>query len=162
MNSLPAHALSVRQPWAWAIIHAGKDIENREQVALRHLTWRGPFCVHASLGMTQDEYAYARDFMSDIGVQCPLPAELLRGGIIGTSNCDNRVSQSDSPWFMGRGGLTLSNTQPVDFIASTGALGFFRWQPSGGEADPPKPWMRAYAFKTAASLQRPSTLGSLL
>lgn len=23
-------ALSIRQPWAWAILHAGKDIENRD------------------------------------------------------------------------------------------------------------------------------------
>lgn len=29
MLDLPELALSVRQPWAWAIIHAGKDIENR-------------------------------------------------------------------------------------------------------------------------------------
>lgn len=36
-------ALSVKQPWAWAIIHAGKDIEKR--------TWRtdyrGPLLIHA-------------------------------------------------------------------------------------------------------------------
>lgn len=36
--------LSIRQPWAWAILYAGKDIENR--------TWftyhRGPFLLHAS------------------------------------------------------------------------------------------------------------------
>lgn len=29
MTELPPLALSVRQPWAWAIIYAGKDIENR-------------------------------------------------------------------------------------------------------------------------------------
>jgi len=37
-------ALSIQQPWAWAIIHGGKDVENR--------TWptkfRGRFLVHAS------------------------------------------------------------------------------------------------------------------
>ena len=25
-------ALTIKQPWAWAIIHAGKDIENRDWV----------------------------------------------------------------------------------------------------------------------------------
>ncbi len=25
----PMLALSIRQPWAWAVIHAGKDVENR-------------------------------------------------------------------------------------------------------------------------------------
>lgn len=29
-------ALSVRQPWAWAIIFAGKDIENRSWQAVNH------------------------------------------------------------------------------------------------------------------------------
>ncbi len=27
----PMLALSIRQPWAWAIIHAGKDVENRSE-----------------------------------------------------------------------------------------------------------------------------------
>jgi hypothetical protein len=27
----PKRAISVRQPWAWAIVHAGKDVENRSR-----------------------------------------------------------------------------------------------------------------------------------
>ena len=30
----PTQAFSVRQPWAWAILHAGKDVENRSAAAL--------------------------------------------------------------------------------------------------------------------------------
>ena len=30
-------ALSIRQPWAWLILHAGKDIENRDwKPRIRH------------------------------------------------------------------------------------------------------------------------------
>lgn len=36
MADIPHLALSVRQPWAWAIIHAGKDIENRTWQAVNH------------------------------------------------------------------------------------------------------------------------------
>lgn len=38
--------LTVRQPWAWAIIHAGKDVENRT----RNLAgdYRGPVAIHVS------------------------------------------------------------------------------------------------------------------
>ena len=32
-------ALTVQQPWAWAIIHAGKTVENRTQ---RWWSYRGP------------------------------------------------------------------------------------------------------------------------
>jgi hypothetical protein len=37
-------ALSVCQPWAWAILHGGKTIENRHRPT-RH---RGPLVIHAS------------------------------------------------------------------------------------------------------------------
>ena len=36
-------ALTVQQPWAWAIIHGGKDVENRTQV----WSYRGPLAIHA-------------------------------------------------------------------------------------------------------------------
>lgn len=37
-------ALSIRQPWAWMILHAGKDIENREWPT----RFRGRVLIHAS------------------------------------------------------------------------------------------------------------------
>lgn len=41
--------LTVRQPWAWAIIHGGKDVENR----VRNIagTYRGPVAIHAGLAI---------------------------------------------------------------------------------------------------------------
>jgi hypothetical protein len=38
--------LTVRQPWAWAIIHGGKDVENRT----RNLAgdYRGPVAIHVA------------------------------------------------------------------------------------------------------------------
>lgn len=51
--------LSIRQPWAWAILHAGKDIENRDWAT----RFRGPFLVHAGKGCTRDEYEDAVDFI---------------------------------------------------------------------------------------------------
>jgi hypothetical protein len=41
-------ALTVRQLWAWAIIHAGKDIENRSWTN-KHAT--GTIAVHAGSGL---------------------------------------------------------------------------------------------------------------
>lgn len=47
-ESLPEmRVLTVRQPWAWAIIHGGKDVENRvRNIAGAH---RGPVAIHAAL-----------------------------------------------------------------------------------------------------------------
>lgn len=48
--------LTVRQPWAWAIIHGGKDVENR----VRNLAgdYRGPVAIHAGLALFEDEGQY--------------------------------------------------------------------------------------------------------
>ena len=39
--------LTVRQPWAWAIIHGGKDVENR----VRNIAgdYRGPVAIHVAM-----------------------------------------------------------------------------------------------------------------
>lgn len=132
MADLPTFALSIRQPWAWAIIHAGKDVENRDW----RTKFRGPVCIHAAKGMTLDEYdgfirtihhvSLSRPFPS--GSTVPHGAGLLRGGIIGVADIVDCVDASDSPWFMGRYGFVLRNPRPVDFIPVKGALNFFDWR----------------------------------
>ena len=39
-------AITVRQPWAWAIVHGGKDIENRTRNIAG--AYRGPVAIHAA------------------------------------------------------------------------------------------------------------------
>lgn len=82
LTDLPDIALSVRQPCAWAIIHAGKDVENRSAAEARSM-YAARIAIHASKGMTRDEYEDARDFMRSISVECPRPDDLVRGGVIG-------------------------------------------------------------------------------
>jgi hypothetical protein len=44
-------ALSIRQPWAWAILHAGKDIENRDwKPGNPARRFRGSFLIHGRDG----------------------------------------------------------------------------------------------------------------
>lgn len=91
--------------------------------------------------MTQDEYAFARDFMADIGVACPPPADLVRGAIIGAVTVVEIVKSHWSPWWMGPCGLVLANPEACEPIPAVGALGYFRWSPSGGVIDAAKRWM---------------------
>ena len=135
-SSLPEFALSVRQPWAWAIIHAGKDIENRTWQAVNHgLKRRGRIAIHASQGMSRSEFNNAKYYMSQFGVDCPEPIKLIRGGIIGSVEVIDVVKESESPWFMGPRGLVLRDPEACDFIPAKGALGYFRWR----ETDEPVP-----------------------
>ena len=116
-------ALSIRQPWAWLILHGGKDIENRD--------WPtkvlGPVLIHASKGMTRDEYEDAKDCYDhgDIGPDLPPFEALERGGIVGQVEITGCVDESYSPWFFGKFGFTLSNPKPLPFRPWKGMLGFF-------------------------------------
>jgi hypothetical protein len=132
LDALPDVALSVRQPWAWAIIHAGKDVENRGWRTGSASGWlrrRGRVAIHASKGMTRREYIDAYCMMANTGVACPREIDLPRGGIIGSVEIVDVVRESASPWFYGPVGLVLRAPQPCEFTSARGALGFFLWRP---------------------------------
>lgn len=135
MTDLPKYAISIRQPWSWAIINCGKDIENRSWPT----KYRGPVCIHASKGMTNREWEAAMDFI-DAAFPVPLVSSIgrrrsasgsldaQRGGIIGVTEIVDCVEASDSPWFFGKYGFVLQNTRAIDFIPVSGSLGFFDWK----------------------------------
>ena len=156
MSSFPTIALSVRQPWAWAIIHAGKDIENRSWQAVNHgLRQRGRIAIHASKGMTRYEYEDANETICKITDRAHIPParDLLRGGIIGSVEVIDVVSDSDSPWFSGPRGLVLRDPVPCDFIASMGMLGYFKWVAWHGNApEAPAKWMLPQSPKAAPDI----------
>jgi hypothetical protein len=129
-DTLPNLALSVRQPWAHCILHLGKPIENR--------SWstkiRGEVCIHASLFNHIDEWMKALSTYQatrpgfDALKAFPPSNTLQRGGIIGTVEIVDVVTQSDSPWFFGPVGIVLANPKPCEFIPVRGQLGFFDWR----------------------------------
>lgn len=126
-------ALSIRMPWAWLILHAGKDIENRDWAT----KVRGRILLHAGKGMTRSEYedglaTYQDALFERFGGGLPegLPElpdfeTLERGGIVGSVEIVDCVSQSTSPWFFGRYGFVLARPKVVPFIPYSGRLGFF-------------------------------------
>lgn len=148
MADLPLLALSVRQPWAYCIVAGWKPIENRSWRRNNPaIHFRGPFAVHASQGMTRDEYQSCADLCASIGHRLPPPADLLRGGIVGAATITDIVTEDASPWFFGPKGLLLADTRPIDFVPVGGRLGFFDWRsllkhmPPGAGPVPPAKWM---------------------
>ena len=118
-------ALSIRQPWAWLILHAGKDIENRNW----RTSFRGRVLIHASKGMTHMEYEEAATFIwANMNRTITLPSfnELERGGIVGAVDITGCWIKHQSPWFVGFYGFSLANPEPLPFEPCRGALGFFR------------------------------------
>lgn len=103
--------------------------------------------------MTRDEYEEAREFIDGLGYHTPDAHALHRGGIIGTVEVLDVVTNSESPWFFGPRGLVLKNQTPVPFIPAKGALGYFEWQ-HGAWSDVPKPaaWMLPKPPKMTATI----------
>lgn len=158
--ALPRLALSIRQPWAWAIVCAGKDIENRSWQAVNHgLRQRGRICIHAAKGMSRDEYEEARDFMAGIGVTCPAPADLARAAIVGSAKVVDVVSESDSPWFFGPRGLVLRDAEVWSPIPCIGQLGYFDWKRADIEKPAPARWMLPKAEQIALPVPSPKADG---
>lgn len=133
-GALPLRALAVRQPWAWMIVHLGKDIENR--------TWRthfrGPVLIHASTWSTKarriDEWMAACSWAArhvgvDLSSKIPDAEKLKYGGIIGQVEIvgcvDGLSNEARSPWFEGPWGFVMRNPIALPFRRCRGSLGFF-------------------------------------
>ena len=113
-------ALSIMQPWAWAICEAGKDVENR--------TWstnyRGFFLIHAGLKIDDDAF----DTIFEICGQRP-PDNIPTGGIVGQACLDDCADcyggYESSPWAVGPYHFALSRGRSLPFQPCKGKLGFF-------------------------------------
>lgn len=117
-------AISIRQPWAWLILNAGKDIENRDWPT----NFRGRVLIHASKNCNKADYESAVDFLVQRGLdQFELPAidKFDRGGIVGSVEIVDCATSSDSQWFVGEYGFVLRRPNPIEFIPYKGRLGFF-------------------------------------
>lgn len=117
-------ALSIRQPWAWLIVHGHKDVENRTW----ETSFRGRLLIHASGRFTQREYEEAEAVVLGImGGSFRLPSyEDLRrqcGGVVGEATLVDCVRQSSSRWFTGPFGFVLESPQVVPFAPAKGRLG---------------------------------------
>ena len=133
-------ALTVRQPWAGAIMWFGKDVENRT----RPMSYRGPLLIHAIL--YEPDW---HDFLTvrDIAMQ-PVEwtdARRARGVLLGTvevtgchhaEDCGARDTRDGlrhlwrycSPWRMpDQYHITLADPRPLpEAIPCRGALGLWR------------------------------------
>ena len=107
--------LSVRQPWADLIMRGIKDIENRSWTT----SYRGPLLIHASKTFVPGP-AVAAFYGPD--------HQWEQGGIIGTVDLVDVVTDSDSQWAQ-RDGQTfhwvLANPQRAPFVPMNGKLNLY-------------------------------------
>jgi hypothetical protein len=117
-------AISIRQPWAWLIVHGIKDIENRSWPT----GYRGPLLIHASRTVDTANLDIVREACEAEGID--FPAELPTGGIVGEARIIDCVTESDSDWFNGPYGFVLRQARPLPFKPLRGRLGLFNIDPA--------------------------------
>jgi len=95
-------ALSIQQPWAWAILH-GKNIENRTWPT--HYT--GQFLIHAGKKFDHFGYNWLLENSDFLPLKDPIPFKdnYPMGGFVGKSNIINCVDYHPSSFFLAPGVL---------------------------------------------------------
>lgn len=133
--------LSIRNPWAWAIIrpdlthsaHRQQCIEHGIVKDVENRSWptkvRGRIAVHVSASMTVEEYQFASRFIAKIVPSCDIPTlknlRIMCGHIIGTVEVVDSVRHHGSPWYMGDHAHVLARPIPCDPVPYKGRLGYF-------------------------------------
>lgn len=117
-------AISLRQPWAWAIFH-GKPVENR--------TWwtayRGPLLIHASKTLDIDGAWWIFENREQLDLPMVTVEYLLSrpvGAFVGKVEMVDCVKNYRSPWFFGPYGHVYRNSEEFETpIPYRGKQGIF-------------------------------------
>jgi hypothetical protein len=112
-------ALSLKQPWAYAVLHLGKEVENRRWRS----RYRGRVIIHAS--RTFDPVGL--EYLCQAGFV--VPEALPRGAYVGEVTVTDCVAaaECESPWGFGPWCFLLE--RPVLYsvpVPGKGRLGFYR------------------------------------
>jgi hypothetical protein len=121
-------AITVRQPWANAIINDGKMVENRSWPT----KYRGPVAIHAGRALEDAaffEFARSRGLDKAISIDQKTIHALPRGAVVGVVDIVDCVTSDPSPWFEGPFGFILKNPRALRPIPCRGAMQIFDLPP---------------------------------
>lgn len=118
-------ALTVRQPWAWAIVEGLKRVENRPKRT--HLRER--IYIHAGRLADPKSVEHCRRLCAKAGVKMPDPKTLITRALIGTVTIYDCVPPFRNAWAFGPWCWLLEKPRKLARpIPMSGALGF--WTPN--------------------------------
>jgi len=116
----PLHAITLHRPWAYAITHLGKPVENR--------TWKcwlkegSPLAIHAGKQWKAD----AAQWIESEGLGKVPPEDQNPKGIVAIARFVGNTTAMESPWFFGPIGWQLTNIITIPPIACTGKQGLWK------------------------------------
>ena len=130
--------LTLTQPWAWVVVHGGKDVENRRW----NTKYRGPVLIQASESMSRLQYEEAREFCERVWDEEGIDPDIMpphdsprlaRGAIVGRAWITGVVPPHEGagggyrPWHMREQfGFLLAGVEAVEETPWKGGLGLRR------------------------------------
>lgn len=130
--------LTLIQPWAWAIVHSSKRVENR--------TWTPPpwliggyVAIHAGKKVDEDTVDHLNEMLDDEDRNGEIlePDKLVTGAVVGVALLAGYVSDDEAPperfehilesqWYSGPVGFVLEDVTPIEPVPCRGAQKFWR------------------------------------
>ncbi|MCT7962339.1 ASCH domain-containing protein [Laspinema sp. D1] len=95
-TEITGKALTLKQPWAWAVAHLGKNIENRSWPT----KYRGELYIHAGVGWDSEG---AKWIAQKFGIEVPSHSELPSGVLVAKCNLSDcrhwtETTGEELPW----------------------------------------------------------------
>lgn len=101
--------LSVKSPWAYAILHGGKDYENRKWAT----KYRGRLFIHATALYSRAEVEECEDLLRRSLADVTLRTGCIMGTVDLLDIVTKRTAPSRSIWFEGPYGWHIANPRPL-------------------------------------------------
>jgi hypothetical protein len=133
----PVRAISIKQPWAWAILHAGKRIENRTRRDPWYSAIGKTVLLHASAQQTRRDWLDAASYIRATpgGDKLGPMGSLPMGGIVGSCcildvyACRDGYNPPEladqDRWIFGPWCLLLGEVKVLDFRPCKGHQGLW-------------------------------------
>jgi len=140
-------AITVRQPWGWAIMHAGKDVENRSRNIAG--AYRGPVVIHAGLAKFEQDNMASREHSRLHGGETS--TGIVFGAALGTADLVD-VHTVEDCWhreFVRLASLYRNDRAAYDALPDNGAGGAI------GKARPCSPWVMDEDYHLMLANPRP-------
>lgn len=107
-QQLSTFVLTVKQPYAWAIVNGWKDCENRGWSS----KFIGRVLIHASKAPSEDYYEIGMRIFDTFGVSVPKIEDLDLGKIVGVARFSQQVGRHGAK---GLGWFTGPRAWPIDW-----------------------------------------------
>ena len=115
------YGLTLRQPFAWAIAHSTKRIENRDWACWPAVIGQH-VAIHVSVAETKTYYAWAKNVIFQrTGITVPLQSHHVRSAIVAVAKVTKCVEQDTldaleyckDPWWLGPYGWVLDDVHTL-------------------------------------------------